>query len=146
MDINEAKNKLKETKEEEKALYDYQGMIHANINVLLNWNLNMGKNQVAPVDLELLKSKENIKYYIDVAKKIYSAMYKNYLIEGGLGANLYRGVPESDVFALKNRIEQFLSTTSSKEIAKTFSRGDRPCCIICLCTKWRKNPMDKDST
>ena len=127
MNIEEAKKKLKISEEEIAALEHYTGFEHTRINLLCN---------MAPEIIEslskdgwlMIKDKEELEKYIDRFTNIYSGMYKNSK-NGYHPTRLVRGTGISDVERLRGVANQYLSTTRSIEVAKTFTHVKDPAIV-----------------
>ena len=76
----------------------------------------------------MIKDKEELEKYIDRFTNIYSAMYKNSK-NGYHPTRLVRGTGISDVERLRGVANQYLSTTRSIEVAKTFTHVKDPAIV-----------------
>lgn len=123
MNLEEAYENIKVTKEEEESLQRYFGFSHAAINMLGNFSLSayisFKKNR-----WYLPKSGDELKTYIDDFVNIYSAMYKESRNKKP-PFGLIRGTSNSHMNGLKKEVKRFSSTSTKGEIAKRFCRyGD----------------------
>lgn len=119
MNIEEAKKKMKLSEEEIAALEHYTGFEHTRINLLCNMDPDVIE-KLSKQGWSMLETKEELKTYIDRFTNIYSAMYKNSK-SGYHPTRLVRGTGISDVERLRGVANQFLSTTRSMDVAKTFA-------------------------
>lgn len=127
MDIEEAKKKLKISEEEIAALEHYTGFEHTRINLLCNMDPEVIES-LSKDGWLMIKDKEELEKYIDRFTRIYSAMYKNSK-SGYHPTRLVRGTGISDVERLRGVANQYLSTTRSIEVAKTFTHVGEPAII-----------------
>lgn len=123
MDIKEAREKLCITDEEKAALMRYQSFWHTGINLLANMSPYVYKN-LRKQGWFLPENEEQVKEALEDFVKIYSAMYKE-SCEMNSTMMVVRGTGKTDVNRLYEKTNQFFSTTTSEEIAKTFTHyGD----------------------
>ena len=127
MNIEEAKKKLKISEEEIAALEHYTGFEHTRINLLCNMDPEVIES-LSKDGWLMIKDKEELKKYIDRFTNIYSAMYKNSK-NGYHPTRLVRGTGISDVEKLRGVANQYLSTTRSIEVAKTFTHVKDPAIV-----------------
>ena len=127
MNIEEAKKKLKISEEEIAALEHYTGFEHTRINLLCNMDPEIIES-LSKDGWLMIKDKEELKKYIDRFTNIYSAMYKNSK-NGYHPTRLVRGTGISDVEKLRGVANQYLSTTRSIEVAKTFTHVKDPAIV-----------------
>ncbi len=127
MNIEEAKKKLKISEEEIAALEHYTGFEHTRINLLCNMDPEVIES-LSKDGWLMIKDKEELKKYIDRFTNIYSAMYKNSK-SGYHPTRLVRGTGISDVEKLRGVANQYLSTTRSIEVAKTFTHVKDPAIV-----------------
>ena len=119
MNLEEAKKKMKLSEEEIASLEYYTGYEHTRINLLCNMDPDVIE-KLSKQGWAMLETKEELKTYIDRFTNIYSAMYKNSK-SGYHPTRLVRGTGISDVERLRGVANQFLSTTRSMDVAKTFA-------------------------
>ena len=119
MNLEEAKKKMKLSEEEIASLEHYTGFEHTRINLLCNMDPDVIE-KLSKQGWAMLETKEELKTYIDRFTNIYSAMYKNSK-SGYHPTRLVRGTGISDVERLRGVANQFLSTTRSMDVAKTFA-------------------------
>ena len=127
MNIEEAKKKLKISEEEIAALEHYTGFEHTRINLLCNMDPEIIES-LSKDGWLMIKDKEELEKYIDRFTNIYSAMYKNSK-NGYHPTRLVRGTGISDVERLRGVANQYLSTTRSIEVAKTFTHVKDPAIV-----------------
>lgn len=127
MNIEEAKKKLKISEEEIAALEHYTGFEHTRINLLCNMDPEIIES-LSKDGWLMIKDKEELEKYIDRFTNIYSAMYKNSK-NGYHPTRLVRGTGISDVEKLRGVANQYLSTTRSIEVAKTFTHVKDPAIV-----------------
>ena len=127
MNIEEAKKKLKISEEEIAALEHYTGFEHTRINLLCNMDPEIIES-LSKDGWLMIKDKEELEKYIDRFTNIYSGMYKNSK-NGYHPTRLVRGTGISDVERLRGVANQYLSTTRSIEVAKTFTHVKDPAIV-----------------
>ena len=131
MEIKEAYDKLELTEEEVQALKRYQGYRHTVINTLCNMDPHVIKS-LKKDGWNMIENKEEVKEAIEDFVKIYSAMYK-ISSRNEYHGTLLRGTGNADMSRILDTTAQFLSTTTSEEIAKTFTHyGDAALARITL--------------
>lgn len=113
------------TNEEIEALKLYKEMNYEPINRILVSNseidVNLLSDESDKKKVEVSYSKENVKKYIDIIKKIYELMQKKYSSQKDMRlSKFYRGTNISEIERIKNEpyIDRFLSVTNDEKIAK----------------------------
>ena len=113
------------TNEEIEALKFYKGMNYEPINQILVSNSEIDVNLLSDEsDKEknvVSYSKENVKKYIEIIKKVYELMQKKYSSRKDLVIDtFFRGTNISEIERIKNEpyIDRFLSVTNNENIAK----------------------------
>ena len=124
MEIIEAKEKMQITQEEIESLRRYQGFWHTTVNTLCNMEPNI-INELNKSGWRMLETEDEVRQALNDFVNIYSAMYKSSRGKNFYLTSLVRGTSNKDVGQIGERTNQFLSTTTSEEIAKTFTHyGD----------------------
>lgn len=123
MDLEEARKKLAVTEEERQSLKIYQGFSHTVMNLLGDMEPEIYQ-ELYRAGWQMLGTKEEFKTAVNNFVNLYSLMYKN--SRGGQYTDkLIRGTGKKDIERMRSTTNQFLSTSTSEEIAKTFSHyGD----------------------
>lgn len=113
------------TDEEIEALKLYKGNDYEPINQILVSNSEIDVNLLSEESdkekLVVSYSKENVKKYIDIIKKVYELMQKKYATSKKvIASKFYRGTNISEIERIKNEpyIDRFLSVTNDEKIAK----------------------------
>jgi len=123
MELEEARKKLIITEEERQALSVYKGFSHTVINLLCDMDPSIYQ-QLHRDGWKMLETKEEFESAIKTFTNLYSLMYKNSR-NSSYTYQLIRGTGKKDVERMRGTTNQFLSTSTSEEIARTFSHyGD----------------------
>lgn len=124
MDLKEANTILRFSEEEITAIQRYLGFKHLNINILADFGLNTYqslKDTAWSIDEDPEEIAQNIQDFVN----LYSAMYKESKTSNPPHSILVRGTSNARIHSIQGKNLQFLSTTTSEAIAKTFSEyGD----------------------
>lgn len=122
MDLKDAHNMIDISIEEKESIERYLGFKHTNINILGDFDPEtyekLSKRWRMPQKSEEIIS--DIKDFVN----IYAAMYKESKNTSQV-RGLVRGTSNKRVHEMKNGVNQFLSTSTDEDIAKTFTEyGD----------------------
>lgn len=121
MNLEDAYENIKVTKEEEESLGRYFGFNHAVINMLGNFSPNIYIT-LKKDGWHFPKNGDELKKRIDDFVNIYSAMYKESR-DSKPPFRLIRGTANRHISGLTKEIRRFSSTSTIEEVAKTFCKN-----------------------
>ena len=118
MELKDAYQNLRVSKEEKKSIERYLGFQHTSINILGSLE-PYSYARLDKAGWSLPESAEDIKQYIQDFVNVYSAMYKESRGSKQNG-HLIRGTSNKEVRSLHNETNHFLSSSTKEDIARTF--------------------------
>ena len=127
---------LEITKDEQNALKKYLNDNYEIINQMLISNsesdLALLSDEIEDKQILISYDKDSIKDYLDIIKKVYSLILKQYYRSNPSKRDFYRGTNFAEIDRLKSEvyIDRMMSATSSKEDAEKYSSNyNRPVLI-----------------